>query len=137
MLSDLLGATPVAALGALFSIMAWQGWRMRIAMRQWPTAPALIRGYRERFSLRRSTWVDVEVRYRYQGRDYTAWCASPTGTAYAGDMRQARRQVARIFPIASTHDVYVNPTRADEAFLMLPASARFLSLPRRTSSCSS
>ena len=35
-------------------------------------------------------------------------------------LRSVGRQVATIFPAGSTHPVYVNPARADEAFLVLP-----------------
>ena len=44
MLLDPLGATVLAALGLLLWVMAWRGWRKRVAMRRWPTAPASIRG---------------------------------------------------------------------------------------------
>ena len=63
-------------------------------MRRWPTAPALILGYRTR--------------------------VSPTGRSYGPGAVQAERQVATSFPVRSTHPVYVNPARADEAFLTLP-----------------
>jgi hypothetical protein len=119
MLWDLLGATAIAALGTSFWVTAWQGWRRRNAMRQWPTAPASIRGYRTRHA-GHNTMVDVEVRYRYQGRDYTVWCMSTSGTGVPRQAPQTLRRVARRFPKASTHAVYVNPARADEAFLTLP-----------------
>ena len=91
-------------------------------MRRWPTAPALILGYRTRVSpsRSRSRAIDVEVSYRHEGRDYTVWCVSPTSSSYGPGAVQAERQVATSFPVRSTHPVYVNPARADEAFLTLP-----------------
>jgi hypothetical protein len=64
--------------------------------------------------------IDVEVSYRHQGRDHTVWCRSPTGSGYGRGTVQAERQVATIFPVGSTHPVYVNPDRDGEAFLVLP-----------------
>jgi hypothetical protein len=119
MLLALLGSTILAALGVLLWVMAWGGWRKRVAMRCWPTAPASIRGYRTRRSVR-SRRIDVEVSYRHQGCDYTVWCVSPTGSGYGRSAVQAERQVAATFPVSSTHPVYVNPARAGEAFLVLP-----------------
>jgi Protein of unknown function (DUF3592) len=119
MLLDWLGSAVLAALGVLLWVMAWRGWRKRGAMRRWPTAPASIRGHRTRRS-GRSLMIDVEVSYRHEGRDHTVWCRTPMGTGYGRGTVQAERQVATIFPVGSTHPVYVNPERADEAFLTLP-----------------
>ncbi|MEO5820520.1 MAG: DUF3592 domain-containing protein [Vicinamibacteraceae bacterium] len=119
MLLDLLGTTVLAALGVLLWLMAWRGWRKRVAMRRWPRTPASIRGHRTCVS-GRSLTVDVEVSYRHEGRDYTVWSGSPTGSGYGRGAVQAERQVATIFPVGSSHPVYVNPMRADEAFLVLP-----------------
>ncbi len=119
MLLDLLGPAVLAALGPLLWVMAWRGWRKRVAMRRWPTAPALIRGHRTRASWS-SLAIDVEVSYRHEGRDYAVWCRSPTGSGYGRGTVQAERQVATIFPVGSTHPVYVNPGRDGEAFLVLP-----------------
>lgn len=122
MLAALFVMTVPAALGVLLWVIAWRGWRKRVAMRRWPTAPAVIRGYRTRVSpsRSRSLAVDVEVSYRHEGRDYTVWCVSPTGSRYGSGSGQAERQEAAAFPVGSTHPVYVNPARADEAFLILP-----------------
>jgi hypothetical protein len=119
MLLDLLGPAMLAALGLLLWAKAWRAWRMRVDMRRWPTAPASIRDHRTRVS-GRSVAVDVEVSYRHEGRDCTVWCRSPTGSGYGRDTVQAQRQVATIFPVGSTHPVYVNPWDAGEAFLVLP-----------------
>jgi hypothetical protein len=119
MLLDLLGPAVLGAFGPLLWVMAWRGWRKRVAMRRWPTAAALIRGHRTRPS-GRSLMIDVEVSYRHQGRDHTVWCRSPTGSGYGRGTVQAERQVATIFPVGSTHPVYVNPDRDGEAFLVLP-----------------
>jgi len=119
MLLALLGSTVPAALGVLLWVLAWRGWRKRVAMRRWTTALASIRGHRTRMS-GRSLMIDVEVSYRHEGRDYTVWCVSPTGSGYGRGTVQAERQVATIFPVGSTHPVYLNTTRDGEAFLVLP-----------------
>ncbi len=77
MLAILFVMTAPAALGVLLRVLAWRGWRKRVAMRRWPTAPAVIRGHRTRLS-GRTRMVDVEVRYSHQGHDYNVWCVSPT-----------------------------------------------------------
>ncbi len=112
----------LAGLGVLLWVLAWRAWRKRMAMRRWPTAPAVIRGHRTRVSpsRSRSLAVDTEVSYSHEGRDYTVWCVSPTGSRYGPDAGQPERQEAAAFPVGSTHSVYVNPARADEAFLILP-----------------
>jgi Protein of unknown function (DUF3592) len=115
----LFGSTVIAALGVLLWTQAWRHWRQRAAMRGWPTAAALIRGYRTRLS-RSSRMVDVEVSYRHDGRDYVTWCASPTRSGFGRGDVQAETQVQARFPRGSSHPVYVNPMRADEAFLELP-----------------
>jgi hypothetical protein len=116
---NLLGTAVLAAFGLLLWAKAWRVWRMRVAMQRWPTAQASIRDHRTRVS-GRSLAVDVEVSYRHEGRDYRVWCRSPTGSGYGRDTVQAERQVATIFPVGSTHPVFVNPRDAGEAFLVLP-----------------
>jgi len=115
----ILFTTVLVALGVLLWVLAWRDWRKRAAMRHWPTATASIHGYRTRLR-RHSRMVDVEVSYRHEGRDYRAWCVSPTRSGYGRGAVQAELQVATIFPVGSAHPVFVNPGRADEAFLELP-----------------
>ena len=115
MLLAILGPTVLAALGVRLWTQAWRHWRQRTAMRRWPTARASIRRYRTRVS-RSSRKVDVEVTYRHEDRDHTVWCMSPTRSGYGRGTVQAERQVATIFPVASTHPVYVNPARAGWAW---------------------
>ncbi len=67
--------TTIAALGVVLWVLARRGWRKRVAMRRWPTAPALILGYRTR--------------------------VSPTGSIYGFGSVQAERQEAAAFPVGS------------------------------------
>ena len=119
MTAALLGSAVLAALGLLLWAQAWRHWRQRAVMLRWPVAQALVRDYRTRVS-RGGRMVDVAVSYRHEQRDHAVWVTSPTGAGYGRGDVQAERQVAARFPRGSTHAVFVNPERADEAFLERP-----------------
>jgi hypothetical protein len=116
---SLVFAVGVTAAGLHLWYLAWRYLRLRQAMRRWPRVPGQVRGYRTQMgsSTRR---VDVQVRYRYKGRDFEVWCRSPTRSTFGRADAQAERQVAARFPRHSSPQVFVNPATPGEAFLVLP-----------------
>jgi len=119
MWGPLLFAIGMTAAGFHLWRLAWRYLGLRRAMRGWPRVPAQILGYRTRRGAR-SSRVDVKVRYQYNGRALEVWSTSPTRSAYGKGDVQAERQVAARFPRGTSHQVFVNPTTPEEAFLQLP-----------------
>jgi hypothetical protein len=115
----LLFAAGVTAAGLYLWRLAWRYVQLRQAMRSWPRVPGQVLGYRTQVSSS-SRRIDVQVRYRYEGRDFEVWCRSPTRSAFGRADVQAGKQVAARFPRQATQQVFVNPATPGEAFLVLP-----------------
>ncbi len=114
-----LFAAGMAALGFYLLQVVWRYLRLRTAMRRWPRVPARVVGYRTELGVR-SRRVDVQVRYDYDGRAFEVWSGSATRGGYSRDDVQAERQVAATYPRGTSHQVFVNPERPEEAFLEPP-----------------
>lgn len=115
----LLVAAGMVALGLYLLWAVWRYLRLRTAMRQWPRVPARVVGYRTEFGVR-SRRVDVQVRYDYGGRAFEVWSGSATRAGYGRSDVQAERHVAATYPRGTSHQVFVNPERPEEAFLEPP-----------------
>lgn len=115
----ILFAAGMVALGLYLLQTVWRYLRLRTAMRRWPRVPARVVDYRTEFGVR-SRRVDVQVRYDYDGRALEVWSGSATRAGYGRDAVQAERHVAATYPRGTTHQVFVNPERPEEAFLEPP-----------------
>lgn len=115
----LLFAAGMVALGLYLLLVVWRYLRLRLAMRRWPRVPARVVGYRTEFGVR-SRRVDVQVRYDYDGRSFEVWSGSATRAGYGRGDVQAERQVASTYPRGTSHQVFVNPARPEEALLEPP-----------------
>ena len=115
----LLFAAGMVGLGLYLLRGVWRYLQLRTAMQRWPRVPARVVGYRTEYGVR-SRRVDVQVRYDYDGRAFEVWSGSATRAGYSRSDVQAERHVAATYPRGTSHQVFVNPQRPEEAFLEPP-----------------
>lgn len=115
-----LGSILFAGLGLLLWSFAARALWFRVAMKGWPVEKGVVEDHRSRPS-RRSTAVDVQVAFQHSGRALRVWCVSPTRAGFGrGSGEQGLRQKKARFPRGATVDIFVNPSRPEEAYLELP-----------------